>query len=293
MNKITPFLILLSLGSLFAAQTQCRNIYFDNNAPDVINTNIAQKTRELCYSEFAVLHSGVSRSPVYSSEHLFGSRLKNKVERTDDFHPEDRLPIEERSELSDYARSGYDRGHMSPARDFSTEQGEHECFTLANMIFQNHRSNTTLWADIEDATRRLAKSSGEIYVITGPLFLGNSIGTSKSGRVLIPTKIFKAIFDPKTGGAAAYLVDNEPGYDYQIISIDQLEKISGINVFPELTDYNKKTAMGLPEPKPRANTTHPAEYDSSGLREGGTVDAVKHNLGLAEKSMKWLYKKGF
>lgn len=290
MKKITSLAVLLSL-SLSAAQTQCANIYYSNNAPDILNINLTQKARELCYSAYAVMHSGVARSPLWSAEHLYGSRLNTKVERSNQFHPEDRLPKDERSELADFSKSGYDRGHLAPARDFSTEQSEYESFTLSNLIFQNHDNNTKLWADIEDATRRLAKANGELYVITGPLFIGNAIQQANN-RVLIPTKIYKAIFDPSTGQGAAYLVDNAPGYNYQIISIAQLENISGISVFPEMSQRNKSDAMGLPEPKARSSAPN-AKYDSAGLREGGTSGAVGHNLDLAEKGLKWFYKKGF
>lgn len=290
MKKIALLIASLSF-SLSAAQTQCANVYYSNVAPDILNSNLTQKTRELCNLSFATMHSAVARSPLWSAEHLYGSQLNTKVERSNDFHPDERLPIDERSELSDFAHSGHDRGHLAPARDFNTKQSEYESFSLSNLIVQNSDNNTKLWADIEDATRRLAKTNGEIYVITGPLFIGNALQQA-NGRVLIPTKIYKAIFDPSTGRGAAYLVDNAPGYNYQIISILQLEKISGISMFPWMSQRNKSEAMGLPEPKPRTSTAN-AKYDSTGMREGGTSGAVSHNLDLAEKGLKWFYKKGF
>jgi endonuclease G len=244
-------LILISsfyYSFLLAAPTSCGGIYYGNSAPDILNTKLTPKTKELCYSEFAVMHSGLSRTPLWSAEHLFGSKLSTKVERSNDFHPEDRLSANDRAELADYTRSGYDRGHMSPARDFNTPQSESECFTLANMVPQDHDNNTKLWSGLEEATRSLAKQRGELYVITGPIFMGTALKRI-GGRVLVPTKIYKAIYDTASGQGAAYLVDNTPGNNYQVVSIAQIEQLSNIKLFPNMTATAKQTPMALPTPQ--------------------------------------------
>jgi len=244
MNKKILFLYVVIAIAINAAPTSCRGIYFDNNAPDILNPKLAPKTKELCYDEFAVMHSGISRTPLWSAEYLVGSKLNIKVDRTNDFRPEMRLSASDRAELSDYARSGYDRGHMAPARDFNTIQAESECFSLANMIPQNSNNNRKLWAGIEEATRALAKQKGKLYVVTGPIFEGSNLQRI-GGRVLVPTKIFKAIYDPTDNQGAAYLVNNAPGNNYQVVSIAQVEQIAGIRIFPKMSPASKKNAMQL------------------------------------------------
>lgn len=234
--------------ALFSAPTQCNNIYYGNEAPDFLNTKLTAKTKELCYSSFAVMHSGVSRTPLWSAEHLTKAGLSSKTGRTNDFHPEEKLSSDERAELKDYARSGYDRGHMAPAADMPNEKAEHECFTLANMVPQNKDNNGGIWSSIEGATRHLAKTKGEIYVVTGPIFIGSNLQRI-GGRVLIPTKIYKAIYDPSSGQAGAYIVDNTAGNDYKVISIAELEQLAGIRLFPKLSISAKQHAMNLPEPR--------------------------------------------
>lgn len=294
MRARTLFLSTLLCTSVMGAPTQCAGIYYGNEAPDILNQNLTQKARELCFSSFAVMHSGLARSPLWSAEHLFGSKLSTKVERTNNFHPEERLPLDERSELADFAHSGYDRGHMANARDQDNEQSESESFSLANMIMQDHQNNTTLFSATEDATRKLAKQKGELYVITGPLFIGNNLKVV-NGRVLVPTKIFKAIYEPSSGQGAAYLENNAPGDDYQVISIAQLEQMAGIRLFPKMSDAAKKTPMSLPEPKLRGDS---ADNTQSGIQNkfvdyGQTKsaeygEALKGIGRLAEK-----YIKGF
>jgi len=244
--KYTLATIALSIA-LCAAPTQCNNIYYGNEAPDIINTKLTPKTKELCYSAFAVMHSGVSRTPLYVGEHLTKESLVSKSERTNDFHAEDRLPADERSELNDYARSGYDRGHMAPAADMPNPEAQHDSFTLANMIPQVPENNRGIWAHIEGATRNLARDRGEIYVVTGVIFSGSNIQRI-GGRVLIPTKIYKAIYDPSSGSSGAYIVDNAEGNNYQVISIADLEQLAGIKLFQKLSATSKQHAMSLPAP---------------------------------------------
>ena len=62
--------------------------------------------------EFAVMHSGVSKTLHWRAEHLTRNMLSGKAERSNEFHAEERLSHDERAELNDYARSGYDRGHL-------------------------------------------------------------------------------------------------------------------------------------------------------------------------------------
>lgn len=241
---------LLLCASLFSAPTQCDGLYFGNEAPDILNTKLLPKTQELCYGSFAVMHSGISRTPLWSAEHLTKERLRHKGKRTNDFHPEERLSNDERAELADYVRSGYDRGHMAPAADMPNKKSQHECFTLANMVPQNSENNRGIWSAIEGATRNLTNEKGSLYVITGPIFSGSQIKRI-GGRVLVPTKLYKAIYDPSSGKGAAYLVANATSNDYEVISIAQLEQMSGLNLFPKMSSSTKEKAMDLPDPQER------------------------------------------
>ena len=81
------FLILLFLTalSLSAAPTSCGGIYYRNTAPDIINTKLLPKTTEICYEQFAIMHSGLTKTPLWSAEHLTRDMLTKKAKRGDDF----------------------------------------------------------------------------------------------------------------------------------------------------------------------------------------------------------------
>jgi endonuclease G len=96
--------------------------------------------------------------------------------------------------------------------------------------------------------RRLASERGEVFVVTGPVFSGRSVDTIKN-RVLVPTQLYKAIYDPRTGEAGAYLAPNEAGGTWKAVSLAALQDIAGIDVFPGLPEVAKTRAMDLPEPR--------------------------------------------
>jgi endonuclease G len=242
--------ILMLAATAFADQTSCPEHFAGGQAPDLINQKLAIKARDICYFGFALKHSGITRTPLYSAEHLTRDRLAQAkgMRRNSKFHPDQNLPASERAELRHYARSGYDRGHVAPSADMYDEQSQQECFSLANMVPQDPENNRGVWEGIESGVRKLAKDRGDLYVVTGPIYQGDNI-LRIGGAVMVPTQLYKAVYDPARQEAGAYLVDNAAGARPVTISISELEKITGISLFPAVSDLTKASAMRLPEPK--------------------------------------------
>ncbi len=185
--------IVFSGATTAAQSSECAPQFFKGVSPSLKNEKLAAQTHAVCFSEIALLYSGVARAPLWSAEHLSPSRIERARTlprlRSNAFHEEPALPAGERSALSDYRRSGFDRGHMSPNGDMSTVEAQEESFSLANMIPQDPCNNEVLWEGIESAVRDLA-SSDDVFVVTGPAFLGSEL-QSLNGRVLVPTHMFQ------------------------------------------------------------------------------------------------------
>lgn len=266
MNITRFFAVALAfLLTACARPPSCDSQFFNGQAPVVLSESLAKKTAMLCYDEFAVLHSGVSRTPLWSAEHLTEEQIRQakSMKRKNTFHAEDSLPASDRAELADYSRSGYDRGHMAPSGDMPTEKAQNQSFSLANIIPQHPKNNQHVWAAIEEGTRSLTLQEGQLYVITGPIFEGQAL-ERLNGRVLIPTFVYKAIYNPAKNEAGAYLTPNAPGMEYQTLSIAELEQRIRINLFPALPDTVKATKMAMPAPVPHSSRSRnkPAEVES-------------------------------
>src|SRR3569833_1805298 len=93
---------------------------------------------------------------------------------------------------------------MAPNGDMATEASQYESFSLANIIPQAPKNNQILWEGIEEATRTLAEQDQQLFVVIGPVFEGNDL-ERLNGRVLVPTYIYKALYDPVKRQAGAYL----------------------------------------------------------------------------------------
>jgi endonuclease G len=192
----------------------------------------------LCYEEFAILHSGDSKTPVFVAERLDKESVANAHEqRTNQFFPDARLRASERANLDDYKGSGFDRGHMAPAGDMTTAQGMAQSFSLANMVPQAPEHNRGTWAkSVEAATRKYAtRAGGNVYVITGPVFVPN-IAESPSigpGHVHVPHYLFKLVYDQSKNRAWVHwhLNDNAT-HGSRPISYAELVMRTGIDFLP-------------------------------------------------------------
>lgn len=255
MYAIRPLIVaitILTASFAYAAQTACPEHYTGGQAPDFINRKLAAKTREVCYSGYGLMHSGITRTPLYSAEHLTRKRLQKSrsMQRKSVYYPDPHIPFFERAELHHYARSGFSRGHIAPSGDMPDEVSQQESFSLANMVPQVAENNQGIWERIESTVRGMARNRGELYVVTGPIFQGASLQRI-GGTVMVPTQLFKAVYDPNRQEAGAYIVDNTADARPVKVSIAELEKITGMRIFPAVGNRVKSTLMQLPEPKTR------------------------------------------
>ncbi|MDB5934991.1 MAG: endonuclease [Massilia sp.] len=227
----------------------CPAHYVDGRLPEIRNPKLVTSTRELCFGEFGVMHSGVTRTPLWSAEFLTAGNLHSAhdLSRENSFHPEAQLPPSQRAELADYARSGFDRGHMAPNGDMPDRRSQHESFTLANMVPQDADINRHVWAAIEGVVRKMAKKEGELYVITGPAFIGSRL--RRVGNVMVPSHVYKLVYSPRQRAGAAWIIENQPNAEYRAISIAELEATVGIDLLPSLSQRQKEAMLRLPDIK--------------------------------------------
>lgn len=205
-NQRTSPALPVSNAPGFAA---CKGLFPTASLPVMPAQSAKWKMRELCYDTFAVLHSGATKTPIYSVQRLNRESIMaaKGQKRTDSFFADARLPSGERSELSDYKGSGFDKGHMSPAGDMPNPEAMAQSFSLANIIPQAPENNQKTWASVESSTRKyVMRARGNVFVFTGPAFTENA-GVLKN-RVVIPSHIYKLVYDEAENRAWAYWLPN-------------------------------------------------------------------------------------
>jgi len=245
MKKLFACLLLMAAASPTLAAAPCSQFVPDGRFPTLANPRMAPKTRVLCYSDFVVLHSGITHGPLWSAEHLTRAHvaMAREMTRTNRFFEDDRLPPGDGATLADYRRSGYDRGHMSPAGNRWNAGAMKESFSLANVVPQNRQNNQRLWARLETAVRNIASRDGDVYVVTGPMFAGERLRTIGTSRVFVPTQLFKVVYVPSRRIAFAIVADNVSTNRYAIRTVHELEAASGIR-FPGIPEDLKDQRPG-------------------------------------------------
>lgn len=226
---------------------QCSESFYAGIYPEFSNVKLSNNTQSLCFDGFAVMYSGVSRTPLWSAEYLTRERLNQAklIDRNDSFHEESRLPNSMRAKLSDYSGSGYDRGHLAPNGDMANRSQQYDSFSLANIAPQSPRNNRYIWRNIESATRYLTQQYGEVYTVTGVAFADKKLKKLED-RVLVPSHFFKAVYIPAINQAGVYYAPNDESERIEVISIDELTEQTGIDVMPMLDYQVKSEALALP-----------------------------------------------
>ena len=100
--------------------------------------------------------------------------------------------------------STWNRGHLAQRADANRLSPEHGCMThsFANAVPQAAKFNQGIWLGLENYIAGLANQKGELWIVTGPIYVDNSdvIGDrDQSGKhteipVAIPEALFKVVF---------------------------------------------------------------------------------------------------
>ena len=181
-----------------------------------------------------------TKTPNWVAWHLTAEHTDGPYKRLSNFHEEEDVP-EPRATLQDYRGSGWSRGHMCPAGDNKwNSDAMYESFSLVNVCPQNNSHNSGLWNSIEMDCRRWARQYGDIYIVCGPVLMRENHETIGENAVVVPEAFFKVVLclngKPKGFGIVTRNTDGNRKRDLYYNSIDQVERITGIDFFPALPD---------------------------------------------------------
>ena len=167
------------------------------------------------------------------------------------------LSDEETLEPDDY-RGAYeaihtDRGHQAPLADFRGTQYQHETNYLSNVTPQRSSLNRGPWKSLEDEIRDFVRAGNIVYVITGPYYDGRMMDRlpSSDEEHTIPSGYWKIIMRHPTSNwldviAFIFPQDIPGGTDYHeyVASIDEVERMSGLDFLWELPDKQEDAIEG-------------------------------------------------
>jgi endonuclease G, mitochondrial len=176
---------------------------------------------------------------------------KGPTDRQNDFRPDPNLPQNWYEVTpSDYARTGFDRGHLCPSDDRDgTLEDNQETFFMTNMTPQAPDHNRGIWKTLEDFGRILTQQGNEVYIIAGTIGEGGT-GTNgfaktigKNDNITVPASLWKIIVVLPVGQNDVLRInentriiavnipnDNSVGtnsWKNYRVSVDELERLTG------------------------------------------------------------------
>lgn len=178
--------------------------------------------------------------PNWVAWHLTAEHADGECPRDKTYYEDTDVPSP-RATNEDYRGSGWSRGHMCPAGDNKWDaKAMRESNLLTNICPQHASLNSGLWNVIESDCRKWAKKYGSVYIVCGPVLLNKEHETIGRNKVVVPEAFFKVILRLNPEPAAiGFIVRNNEGKkkkDQFINTVDDVERITGIDFFPALPD---------------------------------------------------------
>lgn len=220
---------------------------FFAGAPVRISNPAPSDIRILDRGEFKIGWSDSLRHPVWCAYHVIKDE-KHIVSGRPGF-------TKDRAEKAaptpaDYTKSGYDRGHMAPNHAIASRYGKTEqkkTFMMSNIAPQSPALNRGVWRDIELRIADLwTKRYGEIWVLVGCISDRDNQETISGSNIDVPAWYYQIIIaqEDMDVRALAVLFPQSVGWrDWSaryIVTIDELEKLTGLNFNPELPEFFQK-----------------------------------------------------
>lgn len=144
----------------------------------------------------------------------------------------------------DYARSGYDRGHMVPNYAAATRFGrqtQEKTFLMSNITPQRSALNRGVWRELEHRIAELWTARwGEIWVIVGCLSDGKH--TLGDTDIDVPSKMYEIIVAQRGNEVRAMglMIEQEVESGVwptrYLVPIDTIESLSGLDFLSDLDD---------------------------------------------------------
>lgn len=186
-----------------------------------------------------------------------------------------------------YQSYGYDRGHLAPSADFRwSSTALSESYYFSNITPQSPELNREKWAEIEGFLRGYVYNNPKsyLYIVTAPV-LRDNLPVIKQGpnQLPIPEYHYKIAVDYEKKMGIAFLVP-QMNLTYPIdsyaVSIDSIEKITGINYFASLTSEDEKKIESTFDfskwvPEKQKNDVTPMTSNDLPKNAYSTVDATQ------------------
>lgn len=152
-----------------------------------------------------------------------------------------------------YAGSGIeliepeDRARLAPMTSFANTPYWTDLNNFSNMVPMPAALRLGPWLRLEQRLNSVVQEKGELYVITGPLYVIGNLTLTPSSEDLNPAAYYKIVVDGSEVASFVFpesLVQSDRYCDNQG-DIEDIEQVAGLKFFPGKTGLRKSSALLL------------------------------------------------
>ena len=169
-----------------------------------------RQVQPICREAYLVAYDAPVKVPAYVAYTLTPPNALGCWPRTNAFVADQSVP--NGPTPSDYAGTGYDKGHAAPDGDLSWSQiVEYESFLMTNMYPQHGSLNRGIWKLLETSVRGWAVQQNRAFTI----YVGAIYGAGDSyigNGVIVPRAYYKIVIDQQTGAIAGWMFPHTKPY---------------------------------------------------------------------------------
>jgi endonuclease G, mitochondrial len=233
----------------FARPKLVNHLRFGNPSDATKNAQLNGNNWLIERPQYALSYNNAKLTPNWVSWQLNATWI-GTTPRPDDFRPDPDLPSNwYKVTPADYARSGYDRGHMAPSADRdNTPENVSSTYLMTNIVPQTPDNNRGPWVRLEEYCRKQVELGKELQIIAG--VYGNKGAIGKTQKITVPATVWKVVLimdkpglspsqiGPKTKVIAIEIPNEQgiktEGWGKYLVTVDSIEAKTGFDLLNAL-----------------------------------------------------------
>ncbi len=200
----------------------------------------AKQPREqiIHHTAFSLSYNSSYVQPSWVSYKLTNAQV-NREEIKGKYKPDPQVDTRS-ADKKDYKEGGYIMAQFVNYFDVKHIEGAvEETFFMSNITPMKLAYYNHIWLKIEDLIRLWVSGTEGLYVVCGGILTDAPFTAIGENHVNVPKRFYKAIYDPKNQKAIGFIFRNGMSsgkLNSYAVSIDEIEKEAGIDLFPALSD---------------------------------------------------------
>jgi endonuclease G, mitochondrial len=233
----------------FGQPKQTNHLRFGNPSDATKNAQINGNNWLIERPQYALSYNNAKLTPNWVSWQLNATWI-GTTPRVEAFRPDPDLPPNwYKVTPADYARSGYDRGHMTPSADRdNTPENQSSTYLMTNIVPQTPDNNRGPWVRLEEYCRKQVELGKELQIIAG--VYGNKGAIGKTQKITVPETVWKVVLimdrpglspsdiGPKTKVIAIEIPNEQgiktAGWGKYLVTVDSIEAKTGFDLLNAL-----------------------------------------------------------